>query len=77
MKLLRVGDTVIWRGAWGRERPRRAHVIALEETDAPRSKYGEPVLAIPWDRMAYAVVTLDNGHWAYGEQLSPIREDHP
>jgi hypothetical protein len=75
--MLHVGDAVAWRGAWGSEAPRRAVVRSIEQTYHPREKYGTQVQEMPWSRVRknYAVVDLDNGHWAYGEQIYPILQD--
>lgn len=71
---LKVGDTVMWRGAWGMDPAKPAVVEEIERTEQPRSKYdGVSVSEIDWKDKHYALVTLDNGHWAYGEQLSPMR----
>jgi hypothetical protein len=72
MPKLKVGDTVNWSGAWGSQFPMPAIVTDIQETDMPRSKYGREVESMDWDRMDYCVVTLDNGHWAYGTQLTPF-----
>lgn len=71
---LSVGDAVLWRGAWGQDAPRRAVVRGLERTLYPREKDGDPVDSLEWDtvRAGYAVVSLDNGHWAYGDQIFPL-----
>lgn len=75
MEILKIGDTVSWRGSWGMERPADAKVTRLEETPFPRTKYGKEVAQIPWQKVFdnCCVVTLDNGHWAYGEQIIPTR----
>ncbi len=73
-KMLRVGDRVMWRGMFGAAMPREAHVTYIEDTRPyPRSKYGIHVGEIMWDavRQNMALITLDNGSWAYGEQISP------
>jgi hypothetical protein len=67
--VLRVGDTVIWLGAWGSEKEQNAVVTEIEKTAAARQKYGEPVRELPWSEVERSVVTLSNGHWAYGFQL--------
>ena len=70
--LLRIGDTVRWRGAWGHDPERRATITAIEWVE-PGQKYGDPhITAMPWAEVrVHAVVTLDNGHWAYGDQIRP------
>ncbi len=71
MSMMKVGDKVMWRGCFGMDAARPAVIEAIEETEHPRTKYGWGVQQIPWSRKNYALVTLDNGHWAYGEQISP------
>lgn len=71
-KLLKVGDEVIWRGAWGTAHPARARVIGLTEVE-PGEKYGYGVRLMLWSEVqSRAVVDLDNGYWAYGSQLEPV-----
>ena len=73
--LLRIGDTVRWRGAWGQNPPRRVVVVRIERCPEG-TKYGEFVIEIPWrDVPDRCVVDLDNGHWAYGDQISRQEEE--
>ena len=74
MSMMKVGDTVMWRGCFGMDAPKPAKIESIEETQQRRSKYGDAVNEIAWSRKDYALVTLDNGHWAYGEQLSPVAQ---
>ena len=70
---LKVGDTVIWRGAWGSEPPKEAKVEGIQKCPQG-SKYGKDVTSADWDTVMNGrtiVVDLDNGHWAYGNQLKP------
>ncbi len=67
---LKLGDTVKWRGGFGRELPIEAKVESIEICKVG-SKYGRDVKSVDWDKVKRnVVVTLDNGHWAYGEQIS-------
>lgn len=72
---LKVGDKVMWRGAWGTESAKVAVVTGMQK--CPKgSKYGKDVNSANWDLVMNGrtiVVDLDNGHWAYGDQLKPIR----
>jgi hypothetical protein len=72
-KLLRVGDEVVWRGAWGTEAPVHARVIHIEHTCG--EKYGDDVESAPWSAMVDRefTVDLDNGSWAYADQITPVR----
>lgn len=73
---LKIGDKVIWRGAWGKEEPKEAIIEGIELC-ANGSKYGKEVKSVAWDTIngesRSVTVTLDNGHWAYGFQLNPIK----
>lgn len=70
-KTLRVGDTVMWRGNFGSAPAIPAKVTDMERSHRPRDKYGQSVDEADWADKDYIVVSLDNGHWAYGEQISP------
>ena len=75
MKNLKVGDKVMWRGAWGQEPPKEA-VIETMELCAVNSKYGyKEIKQAKWETVhaCKVIVTLTNGHWAYGNQLDPIK----
>ena len=69
---LKIGDTVNWRGCFGSALPLSAKVIGI--TDG--GKYGDDVTEIDWSKVTKrnVVVDLDNGHWAYAEQISPTRQ---
>jgi hypothetical protein len=76
MARLKVGDKVIWRGAWGTESSKEAIVESMELC-AVGSKYGKDVQSVAWETIEKGnrsiIATLDNGHWAYGYQLKPIK----
>ena len=72
MGTVKIGDTVWWRGAFGMDAPRQAKVKAMERTENPRDKYGvEDLDSAPWSlvRQNKVLFTLDNGHWAYSDQI--------
>lgn len=72
--LLRIGDEVFWRGNWGKNAPKVAKVESIE-TDCRDDKQGTPVDEVPWSEVYdsdIVIVTMDNEHWAYGYQLTPI-----
>ena len=72
--LLRVGDSVLWSGAWGYNEPQVAHVTGIELVEPGQKEGGVPVEAVPWSAVEREVVVdLDNGHWAYGTQLDPVK----
>ena len=70
MSKLKVGDTVLWRGGFGKDAPKKAKVQGIEITRG--GKYGDPVDEVKWEKVRdrYVTVDLDNGHWAYGSQIS-------
>lgn len=74
MAKIKVGDTVMWRGSFGMDPAQPAVIDNIEQMDQPRSKYGgESVEEADWANKHYLLVTLTNGHWAYGEQISPMQ----
>jgi hypothetical protein len=70
-KVLRIGDTVMWRGGFGSEAPKEAIVESIELCRAGE-KYGDSVSSVDWSKKDRIVVDLNNGHWAKGHQISPI-----
>lgn len=70
MGVLRVGDTVSWRGSWGRDLPQDVKVNGIEVNCVGKS--GTEVQEVEWDFVdnRSVIVDLDNGHWAYGNQIS-------
>lgn len=75
MSVIKVGDHVMWRGAWGGTPPRKVKVVGLETTHHLKDKYGEDVTEVDTDTTPF-VATLDNGHWCYGWQLDLPHERH-
>lgn len=71
---LRVGDTVIWRGGHGTALPQLAIVVCIELC-ALGEKYGQDVDSVDWREISHVIVDLDNGHFAYGDQLAPVSTD--
>jgi hypothetical protein len=72
--LINVGDSVMWKGAWGSESAKPVRVTAMELCAAPRQKHGVPVTEVPRTLKDYVNFTLDNGHWAYGYQIELLDE---
>lgn len=63
--LLKIGDSVLHSNAWGSKPATFATVqnIKFNESD---------INQIPWDQVdSNLIVYLDNGHWAYGDQIKP------
>jgi hypothetical protein len=68
---LKIGDKVMWRGAWGTQPPVVATIKGI--TLCPvGSKHGDPVNSVSWDTVVNGKVVFDltNGHWAYGHQIN-------
>lgn len=72
MSELRIGQTVIWRGAWGTAEPKEAVVTYIQKNEFNGSKGGNSVVSIPWNEVTErnVLVVLDNGFWAWGSQIS-------
>ena len=73
MTKLTVGDKVIWRGAWGKDIPKEATVTHI---DYPYGKQDIRIKSVDWDFVMSGrdiIVSLSNGSWAYGFQLSEIK----
>lgn len=73
--ILRVGDTVNWKGSWGKDATKQVKIKAIEKDCI--GKNGTEVNEVPWDYIEgrNVIVDLDNGHWAYGFQIFPIDKD--
>jgi hypothetical protein len=72
MSKLKVGDTVLWRGGFGSDAPKKAIVEGIEITNG--GKYGDPVDEVDWTKVYDRNVTVDlnNGHWAYASQIKRV-----
>ena len=81
---LKIGDTVIWRGAWGKEAPKQVKIIAIDVCEVSSFvkhnltlKSGMSVSEVEWNAIKLNprnfAFDLDNEHWAYGYQLSEIK----
>ena len=73
MAKISVGDKVMWRGGFGTQPPKEATITGIELCGYAGAKYGEPRSSVDWSQQDRIVVDLDNGHWARGSQLSPIK----
>lgn len=73
--MIRIGDFVMVRGAWGTEPPKRVQILGMELCAAPRQKHGVPVNEVPATLKDYINFDLNNGHWAYGYQIDLIEAD--
>jgi hypothetical protein len=73
MNDLKVGDTVLWRGGFGSDPAKPAKVTHIEIVKLGQKEGGVEVQDVPWGIVRdYVVVSLDNGHWAYGRQLTEV-----
>jgi hypothetical protein len=75
MSVVKVGDTVMWRGAFGGDPARPAVVMGMEVTNGPREKDGRDVEVASWSlvRENRVVFILDTGNWAYSDQIQQPR----
>lgn len=73
MSKLKVGDQVMWKGAFGHAPAVKAKVLNIEKNC--KAKHGESVDEINWSEVnsREVVVDLDTNCWAYGTQIKPIR----
>ncbi len=71
--MLKVGDTVSWRGSWGNDALQNAKVLEID-VDCDGGKDGRSVTEVFWSKVTRhnVVVSLDNGHWAYGDQIKRV-----
>lgn len=71
--MLKIGDKVMWRGAWGSEPPKEVIIESIQLCPVG-SKYGKEIKSCKWETVEKGkiIVCLTNGHWAYGYQISRI-----
>ena len=76
MSDLRIGQTVIWRGTWGKAEPIEAVVKYIQKNESNGSTTGRSVGSIPWDEVTErnVLVDLENGFWAWGSQITEKQE---
>tara|TARA_R110000824_G_scaffold167194_4_gene344048 strand:- start:2082 stop:2327 length:246 start_codon:yes stop_codon:yes gene_type:complete len=71
---LKVGDKVVHRGCWGKDKPEIAKVTKIQRNeDEGTDKY---IDTISWEsfhaRQREYVVDFSDGHWAYSYQINPL-----
>lgn len=73
--MLKIGHRVNWRGAWGRQAAKEVTVTGIEIGCV--GKTGHTVGWTFWEAIEgrNTIVSLDNGHWAYGNQISKIEQN--
>lgn len=72
---IKVGSKVIWRGGWGTAEPVEAEIECIQRV-AQGCKTGRVVESLSWSTISgrNVVIDLTNGHWCYGNQISPIEK---
>ena len=73
--MLKIGHKVNWRGTWGKDFPKEATVTGI--TIGCVGKMGHDVDWTHWETIEgrETIVDLDNGHWAYGNQIERIEQN--
>lgn len=71
-KTVKVGMTVVYRGSWGHDAPKRTEIESMELCDCEGSKYGEPVSEIDIKDIRRTTFDLADGHWCYGYQITEV-----
>jgi hypothetical protein len=69
-RLIKRGSQVLYRGGFGRDAQTVASVTGIEVTENARQKYGDEVNEVTLD--AHYVLTLNNGHWCYSDQVDGL-----
>jgi hypothetical protein len=75
-KILKIGDTVNWRGAWGTQKAENAVVESIQRGRFDGDKDGKDIESVSWSSLSKGdrryLVTLTNGHWAWANQIDKI-----
>lgn len=76
--MLSVGDTVLWRGSYGRGMEEPAKIESITLADQPGGSDGVEVQRVNWSLVPEWVTVglADNKGWAYGYQLKPMPADY-
>jgi len=69
MSVLNVGDKVLWKGTFGMDDEKEVTVEYIEANCVNKS--GDEVDSVEWSQVKdrTVIVSLTNGHWAYGNQI--------
>lgn len=69
--VIKIGDTVVFRPAFGTEPPKKAVVEDMELSEKPRFRYGDPVEEVTYQQVRDNLVTfsLSDGSWCYSDQI--------
>lgn len=71
MKTIKINDTITYRGSFGSGPRKSAKVVGLTVTKYPREKVGKDVdnVNVELVKQNKVLFSLDDGHWAYSEQI--------
>ena len=69
---LKIGMSIIYRGAWGVDEPKETKVESIELCETEDEKYGEPVNEVSVQNIHRSTFILADGHWCYGWQITEI-----
>ena len=69
---LKVGMSVIYRTSFGCGERAEAKVESIELCECEHEKYGEPMEEVPVEDVRRCCLDLNDGHWAYGYQITEI-----
>lgn len=68
--MIRIGDTIRYKGCFGMDAPRYATVTGLTLTEYPRDKYGDEVTQVTRNQVRENRVCFSLGNsWCYSEQV--------
>lgn len=70
--VLNKGETVMWRNRYGKEEPIEAEVIGITFKNKDLDSIEWKVLT---DKPREVFLSLDNGHWCYGNQVTAMTEN--
>jgi hypothetical protein len=74
-KTINVGTKVTYRGSWGRGPIKKATIKGIELCDCENAKYGTPVSEVAVEDIRRCIFDLNDGHWAYGDQIVEILQN--
>ena len=71
--MLKIGDTVRWRGSFGMDAAKDAVVVGICKGAYNGDKDGAEIDEVAWNKLHDSrlyLVNLENGHWAWASQIS-------
>ena len=69
---LKKGMSIIYRGSWGHDAPKKTEVEFIELCEYEGCKYGDEVDEVAIEDIRRSTFDLADGHWAYGWQIIEI-----